>query len=67
MARLNEALRAAASNPELVKQMTAVGVDLPSPEALQPATVTALIARGLEKDVPALKARGEYLDGGVKS
>lgn len=62
MARLNEALRAAAADPALAKQMRAVGVDLPSPEMLQPATVTALIARGLEKDVPALKARGEYLD-----
>ena len=62
MARLNQALRAAVADPALVKQMNAVGVDLPSPEALQPATVTALIARGLEKDVPALKARGEYLD-----
>lgn len=61
-ARLNEALRAAVADPALVKQMTAVGVDLPSPDALQPATVTTLIARGLEKDVPALKARGEYLD-----
>ncbi len=55
--RLNEALRAAVADPTLVKQMTAVGVDLPSPDALQPATVTALIARGLEKDVPALKAQ----------
>jgi tripartite-type tricarboxylate transporter receptor subunit TctC len=62
MARLNQALRAAVADPALVKQMNAVGVDLPSPDALQPATVTALIARGLEKDVPALKARGEYLD-----
>jgi tripartite-type tricarboxylate transporter receptor subunit TctC len=62
MVRLNEALRAAVADPALVKQMNSVGVDLPSPEALQPATVTALIARGLEKDVPALKARGEYLD-----
>ncbi|NQW53603.1 MAG: tripartite tricarboxylate transporter substrate binding protein BugD [Rhodospirillales bacterium] len=62
VARLNQALRAAVADPALVKQMNAVGVDLPSPDALQPATVTALIARGLEKDVPALKARGEYLD-----
>lgn len=62
MARLNEALRAAVADPALVKQMQAVGVDLPSPEALVPARVTELIARGLEKDVPALKARGEYLD-----
>lgn len=60
--RLNEALRAAVADPALVKQMQAVGVDLPSPEALQPSTVTELIANGLEKDVPALRARGEYLD-----
>lgn len=60
--RLNEALRAAVADPALAKQMQAVGVDLPSSEALQPATVTELIARGLDKDVPALKARGEYLD-----
>ena len=45
-----------------MKQMEAVGVDLPSSDALAPATVTDLIARGLEKDVPALRARGEYLD-----
>ena len=62
VARLNEALRAAVADPALVKQMEAVGVDLPSSAALQPATVTDLIARGLEKDVPALRARGEYLD-----
>lgn len=61
-ARLNEALRAAVADPALVKQMEAVGVDLPSSAALQPATVTDLIARGLEKDVPALRAHGEYLD-----
>lgn len=62
VARLNAALRAAVADPALVKQMEAVGVDLPSSAALQPATVTDLIARGLEKDVPALRARGEYLD-----
>ena len=62
VARLNAALRAAVADPALVKQMEAVGVDLPSSAALRPATVTDLIARGLEKDVPALRARGEYLD-----
>ena len=62
IARLNAALRAAVADPALVKQMEAVGVDLPSPAMLQPAIVTDLIAHGLEKDVPALKARGEYLD-----
>ncbi len=62
IARLNAAVRAAVADPALVKQMEAVGVDLPSPAMLQPAIVTDLIAHGLEKDVPALKARGEYLD-----
>jgi hypothetical protein len=42
--------------------MTAVGVDLPSPDALQPVTVTAVIARAGKKDVPALRARGQHLD-----
>ena len=60
--RLNEALRAALSDPNLVRQMGAVGVDLPEDAELEPAAVTALIKQGLERDVPALRARGEYLD-----
>jgi hypothetical protein len=39
-----------------------VGVDLPGPDQLAPRTVSDLIAIGLERDVPALRARGEYLD-----
>lgn len=60
--RLNKALRAAAADPDLKKRLQAVGVDLPAGEALAPAAVTALIKTGLERDVPALRARGEYLD-----
>jgi tripartite-type tricarboxylate transporter receptor subunit TctC len=60
--RLNEALRAALRDPDLVKQMTAVGVDLPEGAELAPSAVTDLIRQGLERDVPALRARGEYLD-----
>ncbi|MGJ7567227.1 tripartite tricarboxylate transporter substrate-binding protein [Variovorax sp. GB1R11] len=60
--KLRAALAGAAADPEFRKQMQAVGVDLPSADALQPAAVSALIARGLRDDVPALKAKGEYLD-----
>jgi tripartite-type tricarboxylate transporter receptor subunit TctC len=60
--RLNEALRVALSDPSLVRQMNAVGVDLPQAAELEPAAVTSLIKQGLERDVPALRARGEYLD-----
>lgn len=59
---LNDALRAAVSDTALATQMRAVGVDLPSADNLAPAVVSTLIRRGIERDVPALKARGEYLD-----
>jgi tripartite-type tricarboxylate transporter receptor subunit TctC len=60
--RLNDALRAATSDAGLIKQMQAVSVDLPSPDNLAPDKVSELITRGLALDMPALKARGEYLD-----
>ena len=60
--RLGEALVAAVADPKLRQQMQTVGVDLPTPEIGGPATVTALIVMGLKRDVPALKAHGEYLD-----
>ncbi|MEO7641605.1 MAG: tripartite tricarboxylate transporter substrate-binding protein, partial [Ramlibacter sp.] len=60
--RLGEALAAAAADPQLRRQMQAVGVELPAPGAGGPAAVTALIEQGLKREVPALRARGEYLD-----
>jgi tripartite-type tricarboxylate transporter receptor subunit TctC len=60
--KLNEALRAALADPAVTRQMTAVGVELPKGADLEPGAVTALIARGLEHDVPVLRAKGEYLD-----
>ena len=62
MQRLTEALAAAAADPQLRQQMQAVGVDLPATGAGGPGAVTSLIEQGLKRDVPALKARGEYLD-----
>jgi tripartite-type tricarboxylate transporter receptor subunit TctC len=60
--KLNEALRAALADPAVTRQMTAVGVELPQGADLEPGAVTALIARGLEHDVPVLRAKGDYLD-----
>ncbi len=60
--KLNEALRAAIADPDVARQMTAVGVELPQGANLEPGAVSALIARGLEHDVPVLRAKVEYLD-----
>ena len=60
--KLNDALRAALADPDVMRQMTAVGVELPRGANLEPAAVSALIAQGLEHDVPVLRAKGEYLD-----
>ena len=60
--RLNDALRAALADPDVMRQMTAVGVELPRGADLEPGAVSALIAQGLEQDVPVLRAKGEYLD-----
>ena len=62
MTRLIRALRSALSDENLRKQMTAVGVELPHPERLNPADVSDLIAEGVKKDVPLIKQRGETLD-----
>jgi tripartite-type tricarboxylate transporter receptor subunit TctC len=60
--KLNAALRAALADPDVMRQMTAVGVELPRGADLEPGAVSALIAQGLEHDVPVLRAKGEYLD-----
>lgn len=62
VARLTGALQQAVADVGLRRQMQALGVDLPQPADTTPAAVSALIARGIREDVPALKARGEYLD-----
>jgi tripartite-type tricarboxylate transporter receptor subunit TctC len=60
--KLNDALRAALADPDVMRQMTAVGVELPRGPDLEPGAVSALIAHGLEHDVPVLRTKGEYLD-----
>lgn len=62
LARLTGALQNAVADAALRKQMEGLGVELPQPAETTPAAVSALIARGLRVDVPALKAKGEYLD-----
>ncbi|RAI37050.1 tripartite tricarboxylate transporter substrate-binding protein [Rhodoplanes roseus] len=60
--RLNAALRATVAEPDLQAKMQAVGVDLPRGGDLAPAAVSTLIADGIARDVPALKALGASLD-----
>ncbi len=61
-ARLTQALQHAMADAGLRSQMQTLGVDLPAPADATPTAVSALIVRGLRDDVPALKAKGEYLD-----
>lgn len=60
--RLNDELAQVLSDSAFRAEMDKVGVELPLREALNPAAVTAAIQSGLQRDVPLLKARGEYLD-----
>lgn len=62
MAKLTAALQHAVADAALRKQMEGLGVELPAPAQATPAAVSARIARGLREDVPALKAKSEYLD-----
>jgi tripartite-type tricarboxylate transporter receptor subunit TctC len=62
MARLTQALQAAMADAGLRQQMQGLGVDLPKPAEVDGAVVSQLIADGIRRDVPALKAKGQYLD-----
>lgn len=62
LAKLTAALQHAVGDAALRKQMAGLGVDLPRPEQATSAAVSALIARGLREDVPALQAKSDYLD-----
>lgn len=62
VARLTAALQHAVADAALRAQMRGLGVDLPQPQATTSVAVSALIAQGLREDVPALKAKNEYID-----
>jgi tripartite-type tricarboxylate transporter receptor subunit TctC len=62
LARLTGALQQAVADAAVRRQMAGLGVELPTPAEATPAAVTALITRGIREDVPALKAKGDYLD-----
>ncbi|VTU24097.1 Argininosuccinate lyase [Variovorax sp. SRS16] len=62
LARLTSALQHAVADTALRQQMEGLGVELPKPADTTPAAVSGLIARGIREDVPALKAKGDYLD-----
>lgn len=62
LAKLTAALQHAVADAGLRKQMEGLGVELPAPAQATGAAVSARIARGLREDVPALKAKSEYLD-----
>lgn len=46
----------------LRQQLQSLGVDLPEPSEVDGANVSRLSVDGLRRDVPALKAKGQYLD-----
>ena len=60
--RLSTAMAGAAADPQLRGQMQAVGVELPAAGETAPGVVSDLITRGLREDVPALKAKSQFLD-----
>jgi tripartite-type tricarboxylate transporter receptor subunit TctC len=60
--RLNDELVEVMQDRELRASMEKVGVDLPTRETLTPSLVTGAVQLGIRRDVPALKARAEYLD-----
>ena len=62
LARLTSALQHAVADPALRAHLEGLGVTLPAAAEATSAAVTALIVRGIRDDVPALKAKGEYLD-----
>ena len=62
LATLTQALQNAVGDAGLIRQLQAVGVELPKPADTTSAAIAQRIAIGLRDDVPALKAKGEYLD-----
>ncbi len=60
--RLNDAMLAAAADPQVKTQAVNMGLDLATDFTSSPGAVSALIVMGSRKDAPLLQARKEYLD-----
>jgi tripartite-type tricarboxylate transporter receptor subunit TctC len=60
--RLNDAMAQAAKDPEVIKQATTMGLDLPVEFAASPGALSAMIVIGSRREGPILQARKEYLD-----
>lgn len=60
--RLNDELVQLMQDREFRASMQKVGLELPAPEMMSPSLVSVAIQLGIRRDVPALKARSEYLD-----
>lgn len=60
--KLNAALQDVFADERLRAQMRDLGVDLPTPETGPPGILSVFIAIGQRRDVPVIRAKGEYLD-----
>lgn len=62
ISRLNSALQEVFADERLRAQMRDLAVDLPTPETSPPGILSVFIAIGQRRDVPVIRAKGEYLD-----
>jgi tripartite-type tricarboxylate transporter receptor subunit TctC len=60
--KLNSALQDVFADERLRAQMRDLGVDLPTAESAPPGILSVFIALGQRRDVPVIRAKGEYLD-----
>lgn len=60
--RLNTALQEVFADERLRTQMRDLAVDLPTSETAPPGILSVFIAIGQRRDVPVIRAKGEYLD-----
>ncbi len=58
IAKVNQALLAALADPSVVKRLTELAVDLPTPQEATPEALTAQLKASIDLWVPAVKAAG---------
>jgi tripartite-type tricarboxylate transporter receptor subunit TctC len=58
VAKVNQALLAALADPTMVKRLTELAVDLPTPQETTPEALTAQLKASIDLWVPAVKAAG---------